>query len=448
RRRRGPRRSARHRAPASPAPRGLLDEEPGVLDREGAPPPGVRAQGRPRGGLRPDRRLLPGGRMALSDRAARIVLGVLVAGLAAAALAIDLPRLSGGQFWRDGATSHGMAWSRGEDLALRYEARAVFRVRREFPAGPQGLFLKRTDGGLHRDPAAGFPGLRWGGENPKPIYFAKAFAYPLAAAPFVRVFGTRGLLLTNALALGVALWFGYTEVRRRASPLAALAATLALFALTVPPVYALWLTPEMFNLGLVAAGLAAWRSHRPLLSAVLLGIATYSKPYNLFLAIPLGLAPFVPLLSRAAREAGARWWPALGESVRRGAVLACTTALLFAPHNAATGELNSQGGERKTFYGTFPFEVEASTGKAVTFGNSGIWMTTDPLGALVEGQDEDKASGRTGPLRDPVEIRLSFLRNLGYFWVGRFGGVLAYFLPALAAVVLFVAAGPRDAEGG
>src|SRR5262249_37759070 len=117
-------------------------------------------------------------------------------------------------------------------------------------------------------------------------------------------------------------------------------------------------------------------------------------------------------------------------------------------NKAVTGELNYQGGERKTFYGTFPFEIETSTGKAGTFGNSGIWMTTDPLGALVEGQDEDKASGRTGPLRDPVEIRLSFLRNLGYFWVGRFGGVLAYFLPALAAVLLFVAAGPRDGEGG
>src|SRR5262249_58703514 len=193
------------------------------------------------------------------------------------------------------------------------------------------------------DPAAGFPGLRWAGENPKPIYFAKSFAYPLAAAPFVRVFGRGGLRLTNALALGLALWFGYTEVRRRASPLAALAATLALFAFTVTPVYALWLTPEMFNLGLVAAGLAAWRSHRPLLSAVLLGIATYSKPYNLFLAIPLGLAPFVPLLSRAAREAGARWGAALGESARAGARLAGTTALLFAANKAVTGELNYHG---------------------------------------------------------------------------------------------------------
>jgi hypothetical protein len=369
----------------------------------------------------------------------------MIAGLATAALVIDLPRLSGGRFWSDGATYHSMAWSLAQDFDLRYDARDVFRVRREFPPGPQGIFLKRTDGGLRIDSGAGFPWLRWKGENPKPIFYAKAFAYPVAAAPLVRVFGTRGLLLTNALALGLALWLGYGEMRRRAAPAASLAVVVALFGLTVAPVYALWLTPELFNLGLVAAGLAAWRGDRPVLSALLLAVATYSKPYNLFLALPLGLSPFLPVLRRDGRS---RFVPALLESLRRGAVLAGAVALLFGLNKVVTGELNYQGGERKTFYGTFPFEVEPSTGRAVTFGNSGIWMTTDHLGALVQGEDEDKASGRTGPLRDPAEIRASFLRNLGYFWVGRFAGVLPYFLPALVAILLFTAAGPREGEGG
>jgi len=53
------------------------------------------------------------------------------------------------------------------------------------------------------------------------------------------------------------------------------------------------MTPEMFNLGLIAVGLAVFRK-RPVLSAFLFGIATYSKPYNLFVALPLGAAPFVP----------------------------------------------------------------------------------------------------------------------------------------------------------
>ena len=108
--------------------------------------------------------------------------------------------------------------------------------------------------------------------------------------------------------------------------------------------------------------------------------------------------------------------------------------------------MNYQGGERKTFYGLFPFD-ERPDGAKVTFGNSGIWMTTDSLGPLVKGRDETQESRRTGPLRPPEELRASFLRNLGYFWVGRFGGVLAYFLPALAALLLFLFAGPRRDEG-
>jgi hypothetical protein len=65
----------------------------------------------------------------------------------------------------------------------------------------------------------------------------------------------------------------------------------------------------------------------------------------------------------------------------------------------------------------------------------------------VEGQDEAQQSRRTGPLRAPGEIRSSFLRNLGYFWVGRFGGVLPYFAPALLALLAFLVLGPRDRSG-
>ena len=66
RRRRGDLRSARAGA-ASPSPaRGLLDEEPGVHDREGAAAARLRAQGGPRGGDRADRRVVSGGGMALS----------------------------------------------------------------------------------------------------------------------------------------------------------------------------------------------------------------------------------------------------------------------------------------------------------------------------------------------------------------------------------------------
>src|SRR4029453_1736611 len=122
-----------------------------------------------------------------------------------------LPWASGGQFWGDGATYYSMAWSLAEDVDLRYEAGDLARVKREFPGGPQGIFLKRTGEGAERG-----------------IFFAKAFSYPLLAAPFVRVLGTRGLLVANALCLGLALAAAFVEARRRAGPGTALVVAAAL----------------------------------------------------------------------------------------------------------------------------------------------------------------------------------------------------------------------------
>ena len=363
----------------------------------------------------------------MSERGARIVLALVIALLAGAATSARIP-----SFWSDGATYHGMAWSLAEDGDLQYEARDVFRTRREFPAGPQGVFLKRASGGWELAPEAGFPWL-WRVPPSEPrIYYAKAFAYPVVAAPLVKLFGTRGLLLANAAFLGLALALGYAERRRRTTPGRALVATLALFLGTVTPLYLFWPQPEIFNLALITAGLVAWRWDRPILAAALLGIATYSKPYNLWLALPLGLEP----LLGPRRELGR----GLLESVRRGAVLAFAVAALFGVNRLVTGEMNYQGGERKTFYGTLPFEAHG-----VTFGNSGQWMTTDQLGPLVEGRDE--ATRRTGPARPASEYRQAFLRNLGYFWVGRFAGALPYYAPAVLALLAFVLMGPRDRAG-
>jgi len=368
--------------------------------------------------------------VALTDRTAGLLLaGLAAAGIAAAAVA-RLP-----VFWGDSATYHAMAWSLAEDGDLEYEARDVFRVRREYPSGPQGIFLKRASGGVTFD-GEGFPGLRRVAADEPRIYFAKAFVHPLIAAPLVRLMGSRGLLVTNALALAIALALAYRELRRTASPGRALLAATVLLLATVAPVYLVWPTPELVTLALVMGGLSAWRGGHPLLAAVLLGIATYTKPYNLFLALPLG---FEPLL------AGRPWWKALGESVRRGLVMAVTVIALFAVNAAITGEINYQGGERKTFYGRFPYEMDGE--REITFGNSGIWMTTDHLGPLVEGADDALVTRRTGPARPAGEVAASFRRNLYYFWIGRFGGALAYFSPAVLALAAFVLFGPRRRDG-
>jgi hypothetical protein len=255
------------------------------------------------------------------------------------------------------------------------------------------------------------------------------------AAPFVWMFGTRGLLVTNALALAIALALAYRELRRTASPDRALLASSALMLATVLPVYLVWPTPEMVTVALIMGGLSAWRSNRPLLAAVLLGIATYTKPYNLFLALPLGVEPLLALRP---------WWKGLAESARRGAVMAAVVIGLFGVNAAITGELNYQGGERKTFYGRFPFEMDGQ--REITFGNSGIWMTTNQPGPLVEGRDDHLVTRQTGPARPAGEVEASFARNLYYFWIP-YDCFFRHSSVKTARSLSMVSSGGRDMKG-
>jgi hypothetical protein len=372
---------------------------------------------------------------------ARLVLALVSVALVGTTLGLDLPRASRGEFWGDGATYYAMAWSLARDLDLRYDARDLARVRAEYPGGPQGVFLKRASGGLTVDAAAGFPWVRRVRADEGRLYFAKAFAHPLVAAPLLALLGTRGLTLANGLLLSAALWLAFSVLRRRKmGPWAALAVAVALFLLTVAPVYLVWPTPEIFGLTLITAGLAAWAGGRPLLAAVLFGVAGYVKPPNVLMAAPLGLDPLLP--GRGERLFGPGLGRRLGESLRRGAVLALTAATLYGLNAAFTGELNYQGGERKTFYDRFPFDAAGAT-----FDDSGTWMTTNQVGPLVAGRDEERVTAQSGPARNPAEIRESFAWNLGYFWIGRFGGALPYFFPAVLALALFLLGGPRDRRG-
>jgi len=334
------------------------------------------------------------------ERAGRIVLGV-VSGLALlVAASADLPGLAGGRFWSDGATYHAMAASLAFDGNLEFGAEDLARERTGWSGGPQGVFLKRTS--LH--------------SASERLVYAKPLLYPTVAAPLVRLVGAdRGLLLLNALAFVCALWLGYGELRRRSAPLTAAAGTLAVFLAGATPVYLLWPTPEIFYLGLVTVGLVAWCGNRPMAAAVVLGLVAYAKPTNAALALPLLLEPLM-----------AGGGPALGrgrirESIRRTIVVAAVAAGGFGATWLATGEANYQGGERKTFYDRYPSDP------GVTFDSGGVWMTTDHVGPLVAGLDEDKSTPRAAPPRTKEELRRSLILNLRYFWVGRFGGVLPYF---------------------
>jgi hypothetical protein len=372
---------------------------------------------------------------------APLVLALATLALVGATAGLDLPRASDAEFWGDGATYYAMAWSLARDFDLRFDAGDLARVRGEYPNGPQGLFLKRASGGLTVDASVGFPWVRRVRPDEKRLYYAKAFVHPLVAAPLVALAGTRGLTAANGLLLSAALWLAFSVLRRRGlAPWPALATAAGLLLLTVTPVYLAWPTPEIAGLSLITAALAAWAAGRPLLAAVLFGVAGYLKPPNVLMASPLGLEPLLP--RDGERLVGPGFARRLGECIRRGAVLAVTAGCLYGLNAVATGELNYQGGERKTFYGRFPFDAAGST-----FDDSGTWMVTNQVGPLVAGRDDASVTEQSGPARNPAEIRESLAWNLGYFWIGRFGGALAYFLPAVAALGLFLLGGRRDRRG-
>ena len=99
------------------------------------------------------------------------------------------------------------------------------------------------------------------GEDPvrSRLYYAKSFIYPLAAAPFVFLFGTNGFLVFHALLLALDLFVAYTFLAGRGSSRpAALAYATVFLAASVVPVYYVWLTPELFNFSLTLYALFLW----------------------------------------------------------------------------------------------------------------------------------------------------------------------------------------------
>ncbi len=344
----------------------------------------------------------------------------------------DPAKLAQGSFFSDGATYYSMGWSLVSDFDFEYTARDLARVKREYPGGPSGIFLKRASGGFELD--ASPPWVKRVPEEEKKIYFGKAMTYSVLAAPFVAVLGTRGFLFFNALCLLVAWGCAFVELRTRTSEGKAMFASFVVVVATIAPLYIFWIQPELMNLALISLALVAWRRDQVVLSALLFGIATYTKPTHVFMAAPLGLAPFfkgeVPMFRR------------LLEVMRRGVLMIGCAVGLFGVNTLVTGEWNYQGGERKTFGFEFPFD--RTEARDVTFGNAGEWMTTMRLGPLEEGEAESLGAGIPQAV---VELDQMFVANLTDFWFGRYAGMLPYYAPAFLALLCFVLIGPRSKEG-
>jgi hypothetical protein len=331
-------------------------------------------------------------------------------------LSIDVVRASEGGFFGDAATYYSLGRSLAEDLDFEYQRQDLVRVWEEFPGGPEGLFLKR-------------------GKESR-LFYAKAYIYPLSAAPFIWLFGTNGFFVLHALLMTACFLCAYAFLAARSHPVGALIFAFAFLFISLVPVYMVQLAPDFFIFAVVLIGYFFWcykevagpapeGSERTVrtrwlfsprsdsVAAVLLAIGVFAKPTNILLVAPL-------LVSAALR----RQW---GRGVKIGALFGATAALLFAINTAVTGEWNYQGGERRTFYsqqpgipGGFPFQNEGATFDTVGRGSVGggsfaVLFTRDAL----------------------LEV---FRRNLAYFFVGRHTGFAVYYFPGMLAILLFLVA--------
>ncbi|HSF16711.1 MAG TPA: hypothetical protein VLK65_14275 [Vicinamibacteria bacterium] len=337
------------------------------------------------------------------------IVGLVLSGFA---LTVDYPRAAGA-FWSDAATYYTMAHSLAFDSDLRFAREDLERVYREFRNGPSGIFLKR---GREVDAAltSKIPFLESRGPLTDELYFAKAFLYSLSAAPLVRLFGTNGLLLFHALLVTVVLSSAYFFLVAGGSKIPALTMAVTFFAASVVPAYFVWLTPELFNLCLVFLGAFFWLYKErddfaprflsgalsDAIAAGLFGAATYSKLSNILLVLPL-----------VALQVFRRQWK---RAVVTGGAFALVMGGLFLVQFGVTGEMNYQGGERKTFGGRYPYQQADWT-----FENTGLPKVTSEIYTY-----------------QPWDI---VLHDLYFYVIGRFSGVAIYCFPAVAAVIVFLA---------
>ncbi|CAN5480243.1 hypothetical protein BH23ACI1_BH23ACI1_20960 [soil metagenome] len=345
------------------------------------------------------------------------------------AASVDFARVAGG-FKGDEATYYSMAHSLARDGDLIFQRQDLLRVWEEFP-GPEGIFLKRGAriDGVSLQGSWPFVVLE---KSPDPsrsrLFYGKAFIYPLAAAPFVWLFGTNGFLVLHAFLLALNVGAGYLFLRARGSqPGLAAGFSLVFIFASVVPLYFVWLMPELFNVTLVFLAYFLWaykltgpgapvgrldallrRPATDYAAAALLGIATFSKPTHILLMFPI-LAHLL-------------WRRDVWRVLATGLVFTALVLGLFGGNLLITGEANYQGGEfgRKSFYGRtgFPFANPWET-----FDNRGQVLTTDevPTDILFH--------------RDTVTV---FGWNVMYFVIGRYSGLLPYFFPGIVASALFL----------
>ena len=318
----------------------------------------------------------------------------------------NLPATYRNFLFADQAVYLAMTQSIAHDGDLEFTKKDLVRYYRDIDTGPQGIFLKKGPSGK--------------------IFFAKSWAYSLFAAPFVRAFGMNGFLVFHAVLLVFVLLMGFAYFSLSDGPIPSLLGVLTFLFASVAWVYYVWISPDFFNMCLVFTIAFLWiyklraanltpvpgpglpgRAKAFLLSdgsdylaSFLAGIATFSKPPNVVLMAPLFLGA---VLAKRYKKA-----------VLIVVFFLASAVFLFGMNYILTADWNFMGGERKIFYGKFPFEKEG-----VTFDTTGWPMTSEGYFS-----------------RMLIPFKFIFF-NIIYYFFGRFTGLAWYFFPALLFLYLF-----------
>lgn len=338
---------------------------------------------------------------------------------------ISYPALAGGHKG-DEATYILMAYSVVADHDLVYTRTDLDRFdaiyHRPGESGrhtPEGLFLK-TRSQLQWSMAHPLSLTRSMRPESDGLSYGKAFAYAVAAAPFVGIGGLGGMFMFNVLLLASSLACAVLFARARVPGAKGTLIGVAFVMASSVPVWITWLTPEVFNFALVMHAFFLWlykEVSEPgkrvewlcgpwtnIVGPLLLGIATFSKPTNALLVVPMGSYA----LSRL--------------DLRRAILLSLAffagSAGLYGANAIQSGEWNYQGAVapvgRVTFYGHFPFEAPGVDFRTA----GGSEMVTNDSGA------ED--------LLAPAVMWPLLRHNFVYFWAGRHSGLIPYFFPGVA----------------
>jgi len=304
----------------------------------------------------------------------------------------DLAVKQRGGFFSDESSYFAIMQSLAFDGDLKYDRGDIRRIERDFVVGPIGFFLKKGRDGQ--------------------IYYAKSYVYPLFAAPFYRLFGVHGILLCNGLMLWLVMLMGFLLLSRLHPPRWSLGHVLLYVLGSVAFCYIWWITADLFNFFVVFTALFfffyPFRQPRwHLLFALFFACAVFSKPNNVIAAGFL----YLILLWR-------RQWQRFAAAALLFLIVA---GGLVAFNYFQTGEVNYQGGERRTFYFHYPYERPTDTFE------SGHKMSSDDYWQRLH-----------------LSPHIAAL-NLFYYFFGRYTGMFIYFFPAVFLLILFFF-GKKSAE--